>query len=323
MSYCVDQLEVTQLSYFEFLQDQGGEISGQSADCAWNLTFIPALSGEGCSASTFTAAATPQLPVVCVDWCDARAYCEWEGKRLCGAIAGGGNGWGLPAAETEWFNVCSAGQELAYPYGSSYEVATCNDVAYGTNSTLPPGTAEDCHGSEAPFDELYDLSGNVSEWVHNCGEVALPGPTLHCVRRGGDYTSQADDSACAEAPTAAPATADATTGIRCCADVRTGCEDGIRTGVETDVDCGGGGRCPPCADGRSCRAARDCSSGVCSNDVCRAPTCTDQVQNGGETDVDCGGDTSCPRCAVDQSCQATSDCESPAACVERICAAAA
>src|SRR5690606_7278964 len=34
------------------------------------------------------------------------------------------------------------------------------------------------------------------------------------------------------------------------------CDDGIRNGGETDVDCGG--PCGPCADGQSCRADDDC-----------------------------------------------------------------
>jgi hypothetical protein len=41
------------------------------------------------------------------------------------------------------------------------------------------------------------------------------------------------------------------------------CNDQIRNGDETDVDCGGGGACRACAGGRTCRVADDCASGAC------------------------------------------------------------
>ncbi|HEX3478698.1 MAG TPA: VCBS repeat-containing protein [Kofleriaceae bacterium] len=41
------------------------------------------------------------------------------------------------------------------------------------------------------------------------------------------------------------------------------CDDQIRNGDETDVDCGGGGACRACAGGRTCRVADDCASGAC------------------------------------------------------------
>jgi len=51
------------------------------------------------------------------------------------------------------------------------------------------------------------------------------------------------------------------------------CVDTIKDGVETDVDCGGGGtmNCPPCALGKACLVNSDCASEVCTAHVCTAP----------------------------------------------------
>ena len=45
--------------------------------------------------------------------------------------------------------------------------------------------------------------------------------------------------------------------------VTSSCNDFIRNGDETDIDCGGS-RCPRCGDGRVCAVAADCASGECS-----------------------------------------------------------
>lgn len=71
------------------------------------------------------------------------------------------------------------------------------------------------------------------------------------------------------------------------------CTDGKKNGKETDIDCGGP-TCPACADEKTCKSGTDCSSGVCTNSICQAPSCTDGVKNGNEIGVDCGG--SCPSC---------------------------
>jgi len=45
------------------------------------------------------------------------------------------------------------------------------------------------------------------------------------------------------------------------------CDDGIKNGHETDVDCGGP-RCNKCADTKKCGTLSDCLSGVCTSSVC-------------------------------------------------------
>lgn len=44
------------------------------------------------------------------------------------------------------------------------------------------------------------------------------------------------------------------------------CNDGMKNGPESDVDCGGD--CGSCAIGKKCSAARDCVSGLCAEGVC-------------------------------------------------------
>ena len=39
------------------------------------------------------------------------------------------------------------------------------------------------------------------------------------------------------------------------------CDNAIRDGDETDVDCGG--TCTPCANGKACSSHEDCSSAIC------------------------------------------------------------
>lgn len=87
------------------------------------------------------------------------------------------------------------------------------------------------------------------------------------------------------------------------------CEDGVRNGSETDVDCGGD-TCAPCARGMSCEEASDCATGECRARRCVAPaSCEDGVRNNGESAIDCGG-PDCEPCADGKSCDRASDCES-------------
>jgi hypothetical protein len=85
------------------------------------------------------------------------------------------------------------------------------------------------------------------------------------------------------------------------------CNDNVKNGSETDVDCGGA-MCPKCAYMKACTTGSDCLGGSCVSSMCAA-TCTDTVKNGTESDVDCGG-TSCAKCTSGKTCTADTDCQS-------------
>lgn len=125
----------------------------------------------------------------------------------------------------------------------------------------------------------------------------------------GNCVECLDDSAC--------------TGTRICINNQctTSCNTGVKDGTETDVDCGG--LCMAnCAVGKMCKSNGDCTSNLCTNNVCTAaPSCNDGTKNGSETDIDCGG--SCAtKCATGKMCMADGDCVS-ADCTNNVCVAAA
>jgi hypothetical protein len=87
------------------------------------------------------------------------------------------------------------------------------------------------------------------------------------------------------------------------------CNDGIKDGNETGVDCGGG-TCPACNEGQGCKVDSDCVAGEgcdVTTKTCDDNLCHDGIKDGNETDIDCGGGT-CPSCAVGKDCKVDSDC---------------
>ncbi len=85
------------------------------------------------------------------------------------------------------------------------------------------------------------------------------------------------------------------------------CDDGVKNGDETDVNCGGT-TCGPCGDNQACLVGSDCASGTCDNGACTPSSCSDGLLNGNETDLDCGGG-GCPGCPEGGMCDVDGDCE--------------
>jgi uncharacterized delta-60 repeat protein len=97
------------------------------------------------------------------------------------------------------------------------------------------------------------------------------------------------------------------------------CDDGMKSGMESDVDCGG--TCTnKCLTGLNCNAGSDCRSSFCAatSKKCVATQCEDQAKTGDESDVDCGG-SNCAKCGVNKACATSADCGAGLSCDNLLC----
>ena len=143
-----------------------------------------------------------QHPVVCVNWEDARAYAAWLSRQT-------GRAYRL-LSEAEWEYVARGGTATARYWGER-ETGQCRH-ANGADATAkrehPDWTTVACtdgHARTAPVGSytkngygLYDVLGNVWEWVEDCwhesyegaprdGQVWTGGDCRRRVLRGGSW----------------------------------------------------------------------------------------------------------------------------------------
>jgi len=221
--FCIDAQEVTLRDYSAFAATAPPE---QSAECKGNTRFVPLEDGDDyalglggyCPRGIFDPQGRGDDAATCVDWCDAKAYCEWAGKRLCGARGGAGQALRLEArtavAASEWQYACTGGGAARYAYGASYVPGRCVD-----ESTVGPDPdkaklslrgSSQCTGSAPPYDRVTNMVGNVREWTASCDGD-------ECAIQGGSFSSReptCDDPATTHRMATMPGV-----GFRCCADV--------------------------------------------------------------------------------------------------------
>jgi hypothetical protein len=149
----------------------------------------------------------------------------------------------------------------------------------------------------------------------DCGGPCAPCPTI-CIA-GDDCATNRCVSAVPPAGTTlgTQAPADGVTPVGLCAPAL--CDDGVKNGNESDIDCGG--TCAPCTLEKNCVSSSDCAASLsCVVGECRPTTCTDGKVDGDETAEDCGG--SCVSCEAGYVCSKDSDCAS-GVCTGGICQA--
>jgi formylglycine-generating enzyme required for sulfatase activity len=184
----------------------------QPAHCAWNTDFVPP------GWTGMFAPGEENLPVGNVDWCDAAAYCASVGKRLCGKVGGGPAPKSLmvdPINE-QWFRSCSEGGIRTYPYGAAYAPMACNGDDFGADAPVEVKSAMGCEGA---YCGIFDMVGNVGEWVDMCDDPPM-GESDLCFVLGGDYNGKNDmqQTECLTFADLTRTITSPTIGFRCCQD---------------------------------------------------------------------------------------------------------
>ncbi len=173
--------EVTQAQWFELMG-----------------TNPSAFSEEGYCTGSFVAGlkVCPNHPVTLVSWNDVQDFI----KRLNELKKNKRYVYRLPY-EAEWEYAARAGTKTSYFCGND---PGCLEM-YGISPDFNPGKCESCKGEPQPAATgsllanafgLYDMHGNVSEWVENCftdysdglvRNITLPKDCDQAVIRGGNY----------------------------------------------------------------------------------------------------------------------------------------
>ena len=184
-SYCIDSTEVTEADYALFVASGVGFGAARPSACAWKASFVPGSPDQELKCR-WDPETYPHLPVTCVDWCDAYAYCQWAGKRLCGEVGGGSVPWdaGIDTNQQrdEWYRACSRAGGREYPYDTRYAVGACNDREAGVGELVDAGAMTQCQGG---YPGIYDMVGNAFEFENSCSGDSGADDT--CLLRGGSW----------------------------------------------------------------------------------------------------------------------------------------
>lgn len=158
-AFYIDKYEVSNALYEQFMQ-----ATGRKQPEYW----------------TYVQFNKKDQPVVGVTWYDAKAYCEWAGKRL--------------PTEAEWEKAARGTDRRMYPWGNTWEGNRANTLHSGPGHPAPVNAYE---AGQSPYG-VYNLSGNVWEWVADWFEENYyqnsparnprgPGDSIKKVIRGGSW----------------------------------------------------------------------------------------------------------------------------------------
>jgi formylglycine-generating enzyme len=149
--------------------------------------LIQALASCGV-ASTYAEIGNDLLPINCVNWYLAFAFCAWDGGRL--------------PTEAEWNYAASGSQNRVYPWSNPAYADDINASFANYQSQAPRPVGQAAAGKS--LWGQFDLAGNVSEWTVDAYVGTYP--TTNCIDcadtrwsspariiRGGTYDSSPDD----------------------------------------------------------------------------------------------------------------------------------
>jgi formylglycine-generating enzyme len=193
-SFVLDKYEVTVGRFRKFVEAQQGtqqhppaagsgahpHITSSGWDASWNSSLVAStaalVAAVKCDATyqtwTDVPGANENLPINCVDWYEAEAFCVWDGAFL--------------PSEAEWNYAASGGNEQrAYPWSNPPSSLTvdCSYANYDNSTGLCVADGTNHVGSTSPKGDgkwgQTDLAGSLWEWTLDW--YASTYPTTTCI----------------------------------------------------------------------------------------------------------------------------------------------
>ena len=208
--YCIDKYPVTNAQYRKFCDATGRDYPPNP-----DFTGMP---------DYFTK--NVDYPVLCASWEDARAYCEWAGKRL--------------PTEAEWEKAARGQDARKYPWGNAEPDGTqCNFADKRSGMPWADKNVDDDYARTSPVRQypagaspygVMDMAGNVWEWCNDwyaddCYKTSPaedpkgPDSGSYRVLRGGSWGNLPGDLRCAYRYGSGPSNRGGGIGFRCAVDV--------------------------------------------------------------------------------------------------------
>lgn len=160
--FYIDKQEVTNAEFIEFIKRFGNGRVGQGA-VSWLDVDSPYCLIERDGFSYRVKPGCEYLPVVEVSWFGARAYAEWQNKRL--------------PTEAEWEKAARGENGSRYPWGDKLP----------EKMTTPPALLLNFYRNDRSGFGVLNMAGGAWEW---CGDTYYPNPaTVHLSEKEGfaDY----------------------------------------------------------------------------------------------------------------------------------------
>jgi formylglycine-generating enzyme required for sulfatase activity len=178
--FALGRQEVTRGEYARFVADSGHE---PLPGCrVWDPALLR-FSEDGRRSwkdPATPAAPSDDMPASCISFADAQAYAKWLSAKTDA-------GYRLPS-EAEWEYAARAGSRTLRPWGdeaeSGCDQANTYDLTAAASYRLgwPDGGCRDGYADLAPAGRfsangfgLYDVIGNVREWVQDCATGSYVG----------------------------------------------------------------------------------------------------------------------------------------------------
>lgn len=212
-SYWMDIHEVTNTQFALFLSAEGNQIEGNEY---WYEEDAFSDLEQFNNGEWHVIYGLEKHPATNVTWYGAQAYCNWAGRRL--------------PTEAEWEKASRGGLEgMKYPWGNKEPVCRYNaehGAKFDNDGSCDETGAENVQRYWKNGYGLYDMAGNVAEWVNDLYSIYPGGDPENFdewdegtrVIRGGTWEDHGDYINNYDRYNYEPTLADMYTGFRCVVD---------------------------------------------------------------------------------------------------------